>query len=478
MMLPYNLNDKESIIEFAKLLIGKSVQSEFADEIVLLKINAKDKGRLGKVIEELYFGYKPNSNPQADFKEAGLELKASGLKKLAKNKGFNAKERLVLSKINYNEAVNKDFEKDFLTGKNAHLLLVFYLYEKGINILESIIKLVGDWEYSEVDIEIIRKDFEFIKQKISEGKAHELSEGQTNYLGACTKAKDSKVLVKQPNSNVLAKPRAYSLKPGYVNHIIASIANPQNNNYGKLITSISVAKKQTLEEVVLAKFKPLIGKSVDELIEKLPISPINPGSKDYHAKLSKAIVKSIFDVPKNKEIENYIQEFEKAEILVKTVRLKDSNLPAEDISFPCFEYLELVAEEWEDSDFKHILNRKFLFVFFQFDNEKLVLGKVKFWNMPNPDVEEAKKVWVETIKIVNNGDIVKSVRLSKDGKEIRNTNFPGKRFNKIAHVRPHTSDASNTYPLPVRDKVTQEMKYTKYSFWLNAAYVKDEIYLK
>jgi DNA mismatch repair protein MutH len=477
-MLPYNLNDKESIIEFAKLLIGKSVQSEFANEIALLKINAKDKGRLGKVIEELYFGYKPNSNPQADFKEAGLELKAAGLKKLAKNKGLNAKERLVLSKINYSEAVNKDFEKDFLTGKNAHLLLVFYLYEKGINILESIIKLVGDWKYSDVDIEIIRKDFEFIKQKISEGKAHELSEGQTNYLGACTKAKDSKVLVKQPNSNILAKPRAYSLKPGYVNHIIASIANPTNENYGKLISSISVAKKQTLEEIVLAKFKPLIGKSDGELIELLDVYHINPASKDYYSKLSNAIVKSIFEVPKKRNIEEFIQEFEKAEILVKTVRLKESNLPAEDISFPCFEYLELVEEEWENADFKHILSRKFLFVFFQFENNKLILRKVKFWNMPNSDVEEAKKVWVKTIEIVNNGDIVKSVKIDKKGKKIRSTNFPGKKFNKISHVRPHASTSSDTYPLPVIDKLTQEMKYTKHCFWLNASYVRDEIYLK
>ena len=61
-----------------------------------------------------------------------------------------------------------------------------------------------------------------------------------------------------------------------------------------------------------------------------------------------------------------IEEFEKAEIIVKTVRLRPDNLPEEDISFPNFKFEEIANEEWEDSAFKSILERKFLFVFFQY----------------------------------------------------------------------------------------------------------------
>ena len=76
--------------------------------------------------------------------------------------------------------------------------------------------------------------------------------------------------------------------------------------------------------------------------------------------------------------QNYI---EPTDIQVKTIRLKENNLPKEDISFPTFEYQELIDIPWEDSDFKNILESKFFFVFYQFEEEKLILRKVKFWNM-------------------------------------------------------------------------------------------------
>ena len=73
-----------------------------------------------------------------------------------------------------------------------------------------------------------------------------------------------------------------------------------------------------------------------------------------------------------------------------------------------------------DSDFKNILESKFFFVFYQFEEEKLILRKVKFWNMPYADVLEAKNVWKETVETVSNGKIVKEV--TKNG--IRKTYFP------------------------------------------------------
>ena len=464
MKLPYDSDDSKSIIEFAKLLIGKSVMTEFANEIPRLNLNEKDKGRLGKVIEELHFRYKQNSSPSADFKKAGLELKSAGLKTLAKNKGFNAKERLVLNIINFEEAINLDFDKDFLTGKNAHLLLVFYLYEQGINILESIIKIVGDWKYSNEDIEIIRKDYEKIKEKIKAGKAHELSEGDTFYLGACTKGANANSMRTQPFSAISAKQRAYSLKPGYVNHIIASITNDKSGTYGKLIPSVSVAKKLTIEEVVLSKFKPYYGKTLEEITNQISIM-LNESSKNVYANLTKAIL----GIELNKEIE----EFTKADIEIKTIRVGENGKIREHISFKAFKFEELVKEEWDESVFKDLLESKFLFVFFQSENGQLVLRKVKFWNMPYTDIQEAKKVWLHTKNRIKVGSIVKEVKNDK-----RYTFFMGSSSNRVSHVRPHAKNAADTYPLPAKDKVTQEMEYTKQCFWLNNTYVRDEIYLK
>jgi len=91
--------------------------------------------------------------------------------------------------------------------------------------------------------------------------------------------------------------------------------------------------------------------------------------------------------------------------------------------------LIIINEEWDDSNFKDILEHKFLFVFYQFENEELVLRKVKFWNMPYADIQEVEKVWLQTNEIVAKGKIVKEV---KDG--IRYTNFPNKSFNTVTFV--------------------------------------------
>ena len=461
MKLPYNPNDKNSILAYAKLLKGKTLRASCDKSII--EHNYTGKGNFGQILEKFYFLYEPNSDSEADFAIAGLELKSTPLKQL-KNSEYRSKERLVLNIINYLEVVNQDFETSSFWKKNANMLLIFYLHQAGYNILDYLIKLVDEWNFPKTDLEIIKRDWQLIKRKIAEGKAHELSEGDTFYLGACTKGANANSTRKQPFSEIPAKQRAYSLKQGYVNHIIASIANEATGIYGKLIPSVSVAKKQTIEEIVISKFKPYYNLTIEQILKKTGVK-INTKSKSFYANLTKAIL----GIELNKEIE----EIEKAEIIVKTVRLKENNLPKEDISFSTFKYEEIVNQEWDESNFKDILEHKFLFVFFQFENEELVLRKVKFWNMPYVDILEAEKVWDKTKNIVSKGKIVSEV---KNG--IRYTNFPNKSFNPVSHVRPHATNAADTYPLPKKDKLTKAKEYTKHCFWLNNTYVRDEIYLK
>ena len=461
MALKYNPNDKNSILEFAILLKGKTLR-EACDKSIL-NHNYSGKGNFGQILEKFYFLYEPNSDSEPDFAIAGLELKSTPLKQL-QNKEYRSKERLVLNIINYLEVVNQDFETSSFWKKNTNILLIFYLHQTGSDILDYLIKLVDEWNFPKTDLEIIKKDWQLIKQKIADGKAHELSEGDTFYLGACTKGANANSTRKQPFSGIPAKQRAFSLKQGYVNHIIASIANEEIGIYGKLIPSLNVAKKQTIEEIVISKFKPYYNKTVDQILKKICVK-INTTAKSFYANLTKAIL--------GIELDKEIEEFEKAEIIVKTVRLKENNLPKEDISFPNFKYEEIINEEWDDSNFKYILEHKFLFVFFQFEDEKLVLRKVKFWNMPYADILEAEKVWEKTKDIVSKGKIVKEVI----GK-IRHTNFPNKSFNSVSHVRPHATNTEDTYPLPTKDKLTKSKEYTKHCFWLNNTYVRDEIYLK
>ena len=68
-----------------------------------------------------------------------------------------------------------------------------------------------------------------------------------------------------------------------------------------------------------------------------------------------------------------------------------------------------------------------------------------------------KKVWIRTKEIVLNGNIVTEIKKNKSGKEIRLTNFPDKKFSSISHVRPHATNALDTFPLPVMDVLTKKM---------------------
>lgn len=460
----FDITSSKSIIEFAKKLKDQTLRQACGEEIE--KHGYKGKGNFGQILEKFYFGYEPNSDAEPDFKEAGLELKSSPLKVLKKG-GFNSKERLVLNIINYLEVHKEDFETSSFWKKNANLLLVFYLHDKDVDLLDYLIKLVDKWEFPKEDLKIIKHDWEIINQKIKDGKAHEISEGDTDYLGACTKGSTAlKSYRDQPFSKEKAKQRAYSLKQGYVNHIIANIAQEETAVYGKIIKQPEILDVyKSIEEVVISNFKPFYGKSPAQIERELGLE-LNSKAKSYFASLTNAIL--------GLELGQKIEEFEKADIRVKTVRLKENDLPKEDISFPTFEYQELIETDWEDSDFKNILESKFFFVFYQFEKGDLILRKVKFWNMPYSDILEAKTVWDNMIDIVLSGEIVKEV--TKNG--VRKTYFPKKSENRISHVRPHARNAADTYKLPVADKLTGLTEFTKHCFWLNSGYIKNEIYEK
>ena len=232
---------------------------------------------------------------------------------------------------------------------------------------------------------------------------------------------------------------------------------------------MTIAKETSLEDIVLSKFEKYYNKTIDEIQITLNLK-LNDKSKNFYANLTKAIL--------GIELQNEIEEFEKAGIIVKTVRLKENNLPKEDISFPAFKFEELIKENWNDSKFKNILEQKFLFIFFRYENNNLKLQKVRFWNMPFHDIKEVRKMWVKTKCIIKNGNIVKEIKFDKNGKEKRLTNFPNKNFNLISHVRPHAQNSSDTFPLVKIDNLTKVKEYTKHCFWLNASYIRDSIYLE
>ena len=78
----YDENNKESIEEYARQLLNKSLSEMDVSDKEHRFNNKKSKGQLGQIMEEEYFGYKVNSRQEADFNEVGVELKVCPLKEI------------------------------------------------------------------------------------------------------------------------------------------------------------------------------------------------------------------------------------------------------------------------------------------------------------------------------------------------------------------------------------------------------------
>lgn len=469
--LPYNPNNLESVLSYAKKLEGNTLRKVTKGNLNSAK---KNKGGIGQLTEELYFFLKNNSSPEPDFANLQLELKTAGLnptssKDRHKNISgkWKAKEALSLSSINYNNIIQEEFILSSFLKKNENILLIFHKYEK-LHPLDLEIKLTGLFAFnklSESDKEIIKNDWELMKSKTLDGKAHEFSRGDFEYLELATSGTSSSYTT-QPRSDIKARTRKYSFKAGFMHSVIAKLGTDKTNQkslFRKKENRINISEK------IKNKFKPYVGMDINLIASSLSITLED--CKHAFSLISKRLVRAIFDVPENENVEQYIEEFSKAEITIKTIRVSENNLPKEHISFPAFKYENIIKQSWDDSEFKKHIDKKFLFIFFKESGSSFVLDKAVYWNMSAEHIKEAQKAWEDTKKLIKEGRIVREI---KNGR--RYTYFPDSKSNLVSHVRPHAKNAQDTYSLPVTDIKTGLNEYTKHCFWFNREYVKDHIY--
>ena len=469
--LPYNPNDLRSVLKYTKKLEGNTLRKLTKGNLDSAK---KNKGGIGQLTEELYFFLKNNSSPEPDFVNLQLELKTGGLNPTSSRDRhenisgkWKAKEALSLSSINYNNIIREEFFLSSFIKKNKHILLIFHKYEK-LHPLDLEIKLTGIFSYNslpEVDKQIIKQDWELMKSKTLQGKAHEFSRGDFEYLELATSGTSSSFTT-QPCSDIKTRTRKYSFKSGFMHSIIAKLGSEkpaQKSLFRKKENRIILSEK------ISNKFKPYIGMDIELIASSLDVTIED--CKQAFSILSKRLVKAIFDVPDNLNVEQYIEEFSKAEITIKAIRISENNLPKEHVSFPAFKYENIIQQSWDDSEFKNHIDKKFIFIFFKESDKSFVLDEAVYWNMSSEHITEAQKVWEETKQLIEEGKIVKEI---KNGR--RYSYFPDSKSNLVSHVRPHAKNAQDTYKLPVNDIYTGLNDYTKHCFWLNREYVREHIY--
>lgn len=439
-------SDPEALERHARALEGHTLAERLCAEVCALLrdvTNDVNKGQFGTILERYYFGLEPNSRAEPDFAEAGVELKSCPL--VQSGRSFSPKERLVLNIINYAMLRTEEWETSSFWKKNALLLLVFYVWAKDRPAIDNPVRFARLWHYAEADLAIIRKDWETIRDKVRAGLAHELSEGDTLYLGACRKGHREGPRAYMDGAPP-AKQRAFSLKQKYLRALLHELEGRKalEDVVGSpMVTSAEeIERHGGFEALVKARFEPFIGMTATDMETALGLA--SGEGKGRFDRISRAVLGV-----KGKKI----AEFEKADLTMRTVRLTPMGRPAEAVSFKAFKFVELLEEDWEESTLREQLEHRFLFVVFRCRTKKdpaPVLERVLFWTMPIADLEgPVREGWERArLRIAEDADTL--LRASEG---------------LVVHVRPHARDREDTFPMP------SGRLAPKKSFWLNQEYL-------
>ncbi len=463
---------KEAVLNRAREIIG--IPLRYIDKTGRL---ATGKGAIGTVIEESWYGYTPNSDSEPDFPEAGVELKVTPY--IRTKRGIRAKERLVCNIINYMEEYQKTFKTSAFWLKCNTMLLMSYEHVYGVAKSEYTIDEAVLFSFPEEDLIIIEHDWEIIMDKIRRGLAHTISEGDTFYLAACTKGANAASIRRQPFSDIEAKQRAYSLKASYMTQILNSYVFGSSPSES-VIKDYRILSTTTFEQYIESKLRPYYGKTIRELRQ---IFSVDTDAKNIVDLLLAKMLGVSGRISST-------EEFQKAGIVTKTVRLLPNGQSKESMSFPAFDFIGLLNETWDESDlYQTLSSTKFMFVVFQSnyteDPRETVSSynvaaskrqqhapngvtdfkfkKVKFWNMPQEDLAEVKEVWERTVATIKKG-----VVMTPTSHGVMN-NLPKQSESRVAHVRPHGKNAADKLPLP------DGRMMTKQCFWLNSNYIADQV---
>lgn len=445
--VPYDDSNVSSIEEYAKRIVNKTLREALDLPPDARPKGSGGKGAMGETVEEYYFRIRNNNVQGPDFPKVGVELKTTGLRYDAHHKPC-AKERLAITNINWMTILNEDFKKSHLMDKMSKILLLAYDYDPGSDsVLDMRFRLATMWGVPERDKPQMLADWNTVLAKVRNGDADKVSSRDTVYLEAATTGSGHGKKYPQPKSDRCAKPRRWALKSSYMTTVINQLF--QKEKYA----SIKREKDEvnlTLHQLVKARFRPYMGKTKKELKSVLQISA-SEHAKNYYA----IITKKILGIGTDKSIE----EFDKAGIMVRTIRRSRTGRVKESLSFPAMDYKEVACTDWEDSKLYGYMTTPYLFVVFSQREEHgpLFLSQLVWWTPTDEDLAEACRVYKITRQhiLANDYDHFPGIRgLEGNGSHI--------------HVRPHATKGETCL-------TPQGTRETKKSFWITNKYVQQII---
>lgn len=498
MLFNYDDTSKNSIYQYAKKLEGmtfndildeynKSAQKYYVNPYIEdysvserkpkydipAKIpSGKAKGQLGNFLERFYFGYFPNGVQDADFSGTGIELKQTPID-LKKNGEYTAGERLSITNISYKEPVQEEFYKSHVWSKIKLILLVHYLRDKSKDRMDYQIKYVNLFSPPKDDLTIIIEDYLKIIGKIQAGKAHELSESDTMYLGACTKGKTAKdsTVPQYYGEHIPARKRNFCFKRQYMEYVLQDYVLKNKVPCESIIAANKLDTHATFEEQIIGLINKHIGQTDKQLCKQYN-RPYNNNKAQWIDLAYRMLgIKG-----------SHAEEFMKANIVVKAIRLEPNGHMRESMSLPTVQFKQLALETYEESTFcRYFEETKFLFVIYKSNGTEYVLKGAQLWNMPAADLYgDAQEGWQNIQDKIVNG-----IHFTVQANTVLN-DLPSKSDNRIMHIRPHTAHSayklSNGFTKGDIAKDADQLPngdwMTRQSFWLNNDYIMSVLKLR
>ena len=472
------------------------------------KYHRPDKGRIGNLVQEVYFDQPRDNMSESDLREAGVELKVSPLK-FRPRAGLGVKERLLLGMINREDRLPENFCDSHIYQKCKLMMLVYYIDETSQNRtpFEFPFYKSAYVKIPEVDMAMIEQDYKYIRDCVNEGRYDDLHESRAHYLSPCTK-----------NSG-----RAFSFKPSYMNQLFREyinadriLYNPDNdqetfdiiNQYDPIVTNPNDLQNRTFEEIVLDKFEPYKGMTINEIRQSL-MDLDDYETWSTRASYDKAVfARTTFAMLGITSEE--AEEFVRSNTYVKSLRIEQDGTMNEDISFSAFDFSELLEEEWEESTvYDEMVDRSFLWAIYKHDGTDYIFKGATFWSLPIEDYETVHSGWEDIRDIIRTG-VNFALDIKADGEYVttkrgknrilnsfpdtRNTNPnrkeyrlcpSSKPYNRIISIRPHASlvyyelnslnyfdtenGKTNGSTLPNGDVMTKQC------FWFNNEYILEQL---
>lgn len=453
----YDETSIQSIYRYARMLEGKVISDIVGDEN---PGNNKDKGMVGNALQEYYFRIPRNSSSGPDFGEAALELKCFGY--WAEGGHERADQRLALTDINFMEFETEvTFEDSHLYQKCHNMLWVAYLMKLNQARIDSEVKHVRLYEFDKVvesDMRQIKKDYDVITKKIREGRASELSEGDTEYLGAARTGNKESNEQKAPLGDK-ALPRRFVFKQSYMSYLVKEYIVPQRE-FGVKISRkkenyyIKIPRGKTFEDWLEDIDRKYVGKTVKRIAKLKKIKDIK-GIIDFEKKNAfSELGYAMLGIKSNKDI--YLK---KTNTVVKAVRIKKNGITAESSPFPNFRIMDMVDQEWSESDmFAYLSEQRFLLQIFVQKGEDYVYAghtMLKFTpeeleRLVRPTWEDFKSEIIEGLKF--------KLELNANHEPIITNNIQGKAAGQIGLIKLHVRDIAYDISLQNISGTTKEAK--------------------